>query len=48
MSDRIDVARLLCEGHHASLDIPDVSGNTPRKMVFEVTGLLINDTIEMV
>ncbi len=42
------MARFLCEWHHASLDIPDVSGITPRKMVFEVTGLLINDTIEMV
>ena len=48
MSDRVDVARFLCEVHQASLDIPDVSGSTPRKMAVGVPGLLINATMETI
>ena len=48
MSDRVDVARFLCEVHQASLDIPDVLGSTPRKMAFGVPGLLINATMETI
>ncbi len=48
MSDRVDVARFLCEVHQASLVIPDVPESTPRKMAFGVPGLLINDTVESI
>jgi len=48
MSERVDIAHFLCGKHQTSLDIVEVSGCTPRTMVFGTPGMIISSTMQAV